>query len=109
MTSQLVKQLEDAGLTWDDDQPSLAELIEACKASTDTVLLNSGNGISFATGITKETPVTAKFGSGSDDETAVAHLWIALNEKWIHGCIHCLGGVGRGGDQNECGCRCHLS
>lgn len=30
MNYEKAKQLEDAGLTWDDDQPSLSELIEAC-------------------------------------------------------------------------------
>ncbi len=92
MNDELAEKLKDAGLNWDDDYPSLEELIEACGDGFDSLRYSFVNGredkiwVAFHNKVyaIQSSPLNALHMGGKEGSTpseAVANLWISLNQK----------------------------
>lgn len=86
MTKELLQQLTDAGLGWDDDRPNLSELVQACGDKfnrLDNMGTKGSIGPWEATSMMypEEGGAKGHFALGDIPEEAVARLWIALNKK----------------------------
>lgn len=71
MDYELAKKLEAAGLTWNDDYPTLEELIEACGDTVFFDLVKCKDGWVATDHYLR--------GDGVTPTEAVARLWLALN------------------------------
>lgn len=79
MDHELMEELRDAGLIWEDNHPDLLELIKACGEDLKSLSrLESGRW--YANTRTDDGHGNYIDSTGSTPEEAVAHLWLALNE-----------------------------